>query len=331
MYRIVHLNGNTYLLSGLKVLNLNAMTFPVVIDPTLTVYTNTSDGYLSDSDSDYDTVWPAKEGTVSDSEGFIAIGQTTPTAEPVNYSIYRGFLFFNTSSLPSNAIIDNATLNFYKKDDYSTTDFVITVQNGQPNYPHDTLESVDYDKENYGGEGGGLNTTIFKDGTNEITLMNLSWINKSSMTKLRLRSSRDINGTQPTGNEYVTIYSADITEETQFCMPRLIIMYRNQSKIKNIGSTDIKGYLLIQVQFYNASQDKWLVDNDTINETSPRTINSCSQFALDTIFNGEIRASNLQHGTGTYRVYTAFRDPEGNILKTNNGSELKAWWQFSKT
>jgi len=61
------------------------------------------------------------------------------------------------------------------------------------------------------------------------------------------------------------------------------------------------------------------------------TINSSSQLALDTIFNGRIRASDLTHGAGIYRVYAAFRDPEGNILKTNTGSELKAWWQFSKT
>jgi hypothetical protein len=30
-------------------------------------------------------------------------------------------------------------------------------------------------------------------------------------------------------------------------------------------------------------------------------------------------------------VYTAFRDPDGNILKTDGGVELKAWWQFTKT
>jgi hypothetical protein len=114
-------------------------------------------------------------------------------------------------------------------------------------------------------------------------------------------------------------------------LPKLVIIYRNQSKIKNTGITSIKGYLLIQVQYYNTSQGKWLVDKDTINETSPRTINSSSQLALDTIFNGHVRASDLTHGIGTYRIYTAFRDPNGNILKTNDGTELKAWWQFSKT
>jgi hypothetical protein len=115
------------------------------------------------------------------------------------------------------------------------------------------------------------------------------------------------------------------------CQPKLVINYRNQSKIKNTGSTNINGYLLIQVQFYNTSQAKWVLDNDTVNETTTRTINSGSQLGLDTVFNGKIRASNLQHGAGTYRVYATFRNPEGNILKTNNGVELEAWWQFSKT
>jgi hypothetical protein len=88
------------------------------------------------------------------------------------------------------------------------------------------------------------------------------------------------------------------------------------------------------VQFFENGKGvapRWVVDNDTVNETSPRTINSGSQLGLDTIFNGHVRASNLTHSVGTYRVYAAFKDPEGNILKTNNGVELKAWWQFSKT
>jgi hypothetical protein len=127
----------------------------------------------------------------------------------------------------------------------------------------------------------------------------------------------------------VNVYSSN-TPSGDY-VPKLIIAYRNQSKIKNTGTTNIKGYLLIQVQFYNTSQAKWVLDNDTINETTSRTINSSSQLGLDTVFNGKIRASDLQHGTGAYRVYTAFRDPDGNILKTNTGVELKAWWQFSKT
>jgi PKD repeat protein len=327
-YRIIHYNGDTYLLSGVKVTALSSMTFPVVIDPTLTVYSISSDGFIYSSGSNYNTVRTASTGTVNSSGTYLTIGQKKSGS---TYYIYRGFVFFNTSTLPSNAYLDNATLSLYKKDDYSTTDFVITIQNGQPTYPHKPMLSVDYNKNFYSGNGGTLPTQSFTNGYNAIILSNLSWINKTGITKLCLRSDRDINGIAPTGNEYVNVYA---NEKGSGYQPKLVINYRNQSKIKNTGTTDIKGYLLIQVQFYNTSQGKWLVDQDTINETSPRTIihgATGAPLALDMIFNGHVRVSDLTHGTGTYRVYTAFSDPEGNILKTNSGVELKAWWQFTKT
>jgi hypothetical protein len=59
---------------------------------------------------------------------------------------------------------------------------------------------------------------------------------------------------------------------------------------------------------------------------SPRTVNSSSQLALDMIFNGLIRASDLSYGDGTYRVYATFRDPVGNILRTDDGKQMEAWW-----
>jgi hypothetical protein len=173
-----------------------------------------------------------------------------------------------------------------------------------------------------------LLTQSFTNGYNAIILSNLSWINKTGITKLCLRSDRDINGIAPTGNEYVNVYA---NEKGSGYQPKLVINYRNQSKIKNTGSTNIKGYLLIQVQFYNTSQGAWVLDNNIIDESSPRTINSSGQLGLDLIFNGLLRASDLQHGSGTYCVLTTFRDSEGNILKTNSGVELKAWWQFTKT
>jgi hypothetical protein len=327
-YRIIRYGDDTYLLSGVKVAALNSMTFPVVVDPTLTIYSISNDGFIYNSGSNYNTVRTASTGTVNSSWTYLSIGQKKTGS---TYYIYRGFVFFNTSTLPSNAYLDNATLSLYKKDDYSTTDFTIMIQNGQPTYPHKPMQSGDYNKNFYSGNGGTLLTQSFTNGYNAIILSNLSWINKTGITKLCLRSDRDISGIAPTGNEYVNVYA---NEKGSGYQPKLVISYRNQSKIKNTGSTDIKGYLLIQVQFYNTSQGKWLVDNDTINETSPRTIShgvTGAPLALDAIFNGHVRASDLTHGTGTYRVYTAFRDPEGNILKTNSGVELKAWWQFSKT
>jgi PKD repeat protein len=324
-YRIIQYNGNTYLLSGLKVSDLNTMTFPVVIDPTLTVQSLSSDGYIYSSSIVYNTAWSASTGTVSSSANYITIGQKK-VLPGSTYYVYRGFLLFNTSSLPSNVLIDNATLSLYKMDDYSTTDFTITVQNGQPTYPHNPLQAGDYGKSHYSGNGGGLNTAYFVNGRNNITLTNLSWITKGGTTKLCLRSSRDISGTTPIGNEYVNVYSKEYPIQDH--APKLVIEYKNQSKIKNTGSTNISGYLLIQVQYYNYTFKEWVVDNDTVNETTPRTITSGSQLALDTIFNGLVKTSDLSYGHGIYRVYAAFRDPFGNILATDDETALEACYEF---
>jgi hypothetical protein len=315
-YRIIHLNGNTYLLSGLKLSDLNTMTFPVVIDPTITVNASTSDGYLYHFSTNYLNSWNASTSNGFTDATHITIGQKKQSS---TYYIDRGFVFFNTSTLPTNAYIDNASLSLYKSSDSSTTDFLITIQNGQPTYPHDPLQSSDYNKAHYSGNGGALNTSGLGNGYNNISLNNngISWINRTGWTKLCLRSSRDINGNTPTGDEYVTVYAS---EQGSGYQPKLIITYRNQSKIKNTGSTSFKGYLLVQVQFYDSKQGLWVSDITPVNETFPRTINISGQLALDQIFNGGVKASDLLHGAGTYRVYTAFRDPTGAILKTGTES-----------
>jgi PKD repeat protein len=330
VHRILQYHGNYYLLSGLKASTLTSMTFPVVVDPTLTVNTTTSDGYLYKPNSNYTEVWSLSEGMVSSDDEYISIGQRKTTV-PSEYYIYRGSLFFDTSMLPTNACITNATLSLYKKDDYSATDFTITVQNGQPTYPHDPLEYGDYDKEHYLGNGGGLNTTNFVNGRNNITLTNFSWIAAGDVTKLCLRSSRDIDGIAPTGEEYVNVCSANLKEESNpDPRPKLIVIYQNQSKIKNTGETNISGYLLIQVQFFDDSQypGDWIVDHDTINETSLRVISVGEQLGLDMIFNGLVTTDDLSRGSGLYRVYAALRDPDGNILITSDEVELAAWYEF---
>jgi hypothetical protein len=326
-YRIVHLNGNTYLLSGLKVSDLNNMRYPVVIDPTLTVVSSLSDGDIQRSDSVYGFAWSGASGWVNNAGSEITIGQKKYLSD---YTVWRGFVFFNTSALSENANISNATLSLYKYSDYSTTDFNVVIQNGQPTYPHDPLQSTDYNKNLYSGDGGSFNTSGFTSGYNTIVLTDFDWIAPGGITKFCLRSSRDISGTAPTGNEYIVIHAK--YDRMKRYPPKLIITYQNQSKINNTGSTDIKGYLLMQVQYFDEGQfPPWVVDNDGVNETLPRTITSGDQLPLDLIFNGLIRASDLTHGEGTYRVYAAFRDPDGNILRTNDDVALEAWWQFSKT
>jgi len=51
--------------------------------------------------------------------------------------------------------------------------------------------------------------------------------------------------------------------------------------------------------------------------------------ALDTIFNGLVNTSNLsEFGDGTYRVYAAFRDPDGDVLVCDDETVLEAWYEF---
>jgi hypothetical protein len=333
VYRVLQYNGDYYLLSGLKVQDLNNMMFPVVIDPTLTVYASQSDGYIYRSSSNYNVAWSAEEGTVSDCDSYISVGQSKVVTFPPDYRIRRGFFIFNTSELPSNAYIDNATLSLYKNADYSDTDFTITVQNGQPDYPHDPLEESDYNKDYYSENGGELNTVNFVNGCNNITLTNLSWINVDNVTKLCLCSSRDINGAAPTGNEYVNVYSANYEgEQNPNPRPKLIITYRNQSKIMNTGSTNLSGFLNIQLQYYHEAVDDWLFVKDVINEGTPRYINAGEYLALDTIFNGLVNStSDLYFWNGTYRVYVALKGPNGKVLKSDDETLIQGFYEFNFT
>ncbi len=324
VYRVLQYNGNYYLLSGLKVVDLNNMTFPVVIDPTLTVDSIFSDGHIMNDGTQCASVHDAASGSVLDGASTFSIGQDYDPFGLPPYTIWRGFVFFDTSSIPSNMVITSATLSLYKDTDFSPTDFDIVVQNGQPMYPHDPLQNGDYNKNHYSGDGGSLNTADFSAGYNDISLTNYSWIKTDGTTKLCLRSRRDIDSNAPAGSEYVTVCSSDYP--TAGHSPKLVVEYKNQSKIKNTGSTDIKGYLLMQVQYDDVGQ--WVVDHDTVNETTPRTITSQSQLALDTIFNGLVKTSDLSHGYGMYRVYAAFRDPDGDVLVTDDKTVLEAWYVF---
>jgi hypothetical protein len=72
--------------------------------------------------------------------------------------------------------------------------------------------------------------------------------------------------------------------------------------------------------------------DDTINETTQRTINSGEKLGLDTVFNGLVDTQDLSdYGNGTYRIYAAFRDSDGNVLVCDDETELVATHEFTIT
>jgi hypothetical protein len=100
------------------------------------------------------------------------------------------------------------------------------------------------------------------------------------------------------------------------------------SEINNTGDTNNSGYLLMQIQYNDSGT--WIVEDDTINETTPRTINSSEYLELQDIFNGIVNTSvNLSHGSGVYRVYVALRDPNGNVLINDDSTYMNASYEFT--
>ena len=169
--------------------------------------------------------------------------------------------------------------------------------------------------------------------------MNISWLSNSSGSWVAFGTNSSVgNGTyhQTFVNASVNgmwwYWKVNVSDGTSYTVSDVFRFYTgNQSMIENTGSKAIKGYLLMQVQFYNTSLEEWVVANDTVNETSLRTINSSEQLALDTIFNGLVNTSDLLSvfGSGTYRVYACFRDPDGNVLVCNDQSLMEATYEFT--
>jgi hypothetical protein len=125
---------------------------------------------------------------------------------------------------------------------------------------------------------------------------------------------------------YWKVNVSDGTENIESSVYKFYTGY--ETKIENTGSTNISGYLFIQVQYYHDLFEDWVGANDTIVEDTPRTINAGGYLALDSIFNGIVNSSKLCYGNGTYRIYVALRDPNDNVLKNNDNSPLENGYSF---
>lgn len=126
-----------------------------------------------------------------------------------HYSIGRWAFWAHTEAVASGTTVSSAKLWFWcaAKND-TVGGFALTLQNGQPTYPHNPIVLGDYRRTHYAGSGGSIATSAIVVGAwNSIALNDVSWITKGGDTKLILRSSRDINGNVPdwTTNETVTI------------------------------------------------------------------------------------------------------------------------------
>lgn len=147
-------------------------------------------------------------------------------------TIYRAFLYFDTSTLPDDAIIISAKLRLRMgiraDDDKSEKEFNIVIRrNSAGTYPSDPLHVDDFDYTFYTSDLGSLNTVyITASGVYYIWLNDIGkdWIKVDGTTKIALISSCDINAIAPIfeTEEWIRFYKsgshADYT-------PALVITY----------------------------------------------------------------------------------------------------------
>jgi hypothetical protein len=181
------------------------------------------DGYAYVTSGTYVEAWVEALGTVVNDSVTNRVGQRYYGA--ATYRIDRSFLYFDTSLLPDNATITSVILGLYIQGNFSTTDFNVTIQHSSTYSPHIPLESLDYYFEWYDGDGGSRNTseiTSLDRWNITLSASGISWIDVDGTTKICLRSSKDIDITAPTDDEYITFYSA---EQGEAYSPKLYVTY----------------------------------------------------------------------------------------------------------
>jgi len=131
--------------------------------------------------------------------------------EDEEYWVYRGYLDFDTSSIPDDASVTDVLLSLKVDTDVSYTDFDVQI------YKYDWAEPITSDNRevNYDASGAVYdadwkNTSEISSGNSyDSSSLDNSWINLTGDTKYQLRSSRDVNEDEPYENEYIYFYSAD--------------------------------------------------------------------------------------------------------------------------
>ena len=89
------------------------------------VFESSYQGHVKNENANYYTCRDATNG--KSSQAATAIGQTYD-AYPSSYSIWRGFVYFNTTGIPANAIITSAVIYVENIDYHTTEDFYIIVK-----------------------------------------------------------------------------------------------------------------------------------------------------------------------------------------------------------
>lgn len=226
-------DGKTYTYDSLTNLRawMTAAKYPVMIDPDFS--DGTADGHVYGTNADYATA-RATSSDISVANVTLLVGQTAA------FMVLRGFLLFDTSSIGSGSNVTQVNLKLTSGGDTSVTDFDIQIvkqdwsaQNplaaGNREAAYDNcLSGTADDSIMRSTSSGWVANTQYTSGN-----LSTSWVSKTGTTYYSLRSSRDLAGTQPTGNEYVAVDSAN--HGTSEYRPVLTVLYSSPRRRALLG------------------------------------------------------------------------------------------------
>lgn len=203
--------------------NRDEAAYPVTIDPDFV--DDTADGFIYGQSSSYSSARDTSDYIQVSPDG-LWLGQNFSSNL---YYIYRGFLKFDTSSLPDSATITSIKLKLTVYIDNSATDFdvIIKKQNWSSQDPLSTSNrEAAYDNALTANDDDNIwrNTNgVSANTTYESGALSTSWVNKTGNTYYSLISSRDKSATTPTNAENILLYTAEST--TASYRPTLVVTY----------------------------------------------------------------------------------------------------------
>ena len=203
-------------------------TYPfLTTDPSYNLQT------LRAESADYSTAHNAASGSMIESN---QIGQEKWSA---TYRIFRSPGLWDTTGIIPEGVVSVALCGTHLGT--IIEDFKIVVQSGQPTYPHDPVVGGDYAKSNYGDIGGESETLIAGKGGYSFNLplggAFFDWI-QNGITKLMLRSSKELAASAPTGLEYILSWAVYLMVE---CLPPSVSIISFENSIAYPGKYKITG------------------------------------------------------------------------------------------
>ncbi|MCX6738370.1 MAG: choice-of-anchor D domain-containing protein [Candidatus Parcubacteria bacterium] len=204
--------------------SFDSVDYPVVIDDSYVGSSSLEDGDLMPIGStNYSSVWNLYTADYVRTYD-LSVGQYSTSQG--KYRIMRGFVYFDTSAIPSTATISAATLGLMSGSP-GPGSFNVVIQSGQPSHPQIPLSGSDFYKGYYSGNGGQIGSSAFNTNFGlyvniPMSSQGIGWIQKGTgaITKLCLRSSNDISGIFY--EEYIYPYTAETGSGYE---PKLSVTY----------------------------------------------------------------------------------------------------------